>query len=357
MILKRVSDGNGITSNSKQQLNSILCIISALMSNRVRDLTEVAKKRTISAKEVESAIVTILPEELANNAVRAARRAVTRSLADTTLSGRRRQDRAGIVFPPSITEKFLRDFGNSKLMVTVQAPIQLAAVVEYLASEILENAAVSAKDKKRVRVTVRDLEVGVRNDRAIDQFFVNAGITFLGGGVVPYVHPQLLTRKGRSRGSIGNGSGYHRYRPGTVSVREIKHFQQFGDCLMLAKAPFEKLVRSIVSNQNQKCFKISKDVPTILQYFVEQQIVELLRNANAVAVHAGRVKLMNSDISLIRSISSGILWQRKVEVRPDLFGLGDTTLPCSDDGSASVCYINDLKVDAPCNQNVDGQQT
>ena len=48
--------------------------------------------------------------------------------------------------------------------------------------------------------------------------------------------------------------------------------------------------------------KISKDVFVILQYFIEQYIVSILKDANAAAIHTGRVKLMLSDIEFICNI-------------------------------------------------------
>ena len=51
--------------------------------------------------------------------------------------------------------------------------------------------------------------------------------------------------------------------------------------------------------------KISKEVFIVLQYFIEQQITSLLRNANFAAIHAGRVKLMPIDIDFVNAISNG----------------------------------------------------
>jgi histone H3/H4 len=77
------------------------------------------------------------------------------------------------------------------------------------------------------------------------------------------------------------------------------------NCLTFAKFPFEKLVRNVVSTHNTTPMKISKDVFIVLQYFIEQQITSLLRNANFAAIHAGRVKLMPIDIDFVNAISSG----------------------------------------------------
>ena len=47
-------------------------------------------------------------------------------------------------------------------MVTSYAPVYLAAVLEYLTYEILDLASIYCKDNKRIRITIRDLEVVIR---------------------------------------------------------------------------------------------------------------------------------------------------------------------------------------------------
>ena len=70
------------------------------------------------------------------------------------------------------------------------------------------------------------------------------------------------------------------------------------NCLTFAKFPFERVVRGIV-NKNNSSMKISKDVFIILQYYIEQYVVDILKDANMAAIHAGRVKLMLTDIEFI----------------------------------------------------------
>jgi histone H3/H4 len=77
------------------------------------------------------------------------------------------------------------------------------------------------------------------------------------------------------------------------------------NCLTFAKFPFEKLVRQVVKSHNNSPMKISKEVFIVLQYFIEQQLTTLLRNANFAAIHAGRVKLMPIDIEFVNSIARG----------------------------------------------------
>jgi histone H3/H4 len=326
-LLKQVSDTNGITSNAKQQLNSCLCLIAKLISSKVIYLTEIAKKKTISEKEVKNALRIVLSGELSKNAIIQGQKAIDKfstDANDSSSKGNSRQDKAGILFPPSILEKFLRNFSYSKIMVTSSAPVYLAAAIEYLTLEIIENASSYAKDNKRVRVTIRDLEIGVRNDKELNDFFTKHNISFLGGGVVPFIHSSLLSKKNRKKrvkkenDNESDDKKKHRFRPGTVSIREIRRYQKMSNCLTFAKFPFEKLVREVVAKQNAalnnqdsqvSSTKISKDVFVILQYFIEQYIVSTVRDANFAAIHAGRVKLMPIDIEFVQAISNKCVQQ------------------------------------------------
>ena len=316
-LLKQVSFENGITSNSKQQLNSVLCSITRLISTRVNNLTEMSKKKTISEKEVINTLYILFPGNLAKGMVTMCDQAVENYSSNDASKGITRQERAGIIFPPSVTEKYLRNFGYSKTMVSNIAPVALAAAIEYLAGEILENASVFAKQKKKVRITIRDIEIGVRTDSEINSFFSKNNLSFLGGGVVPYIHPSLLVKRPRRRKSKkSEGKRSHRYRPGTVSIREIRRFQKTSNCLTLARSPFEKYTRSVIqkilgSNNN---IKVSKTVFLNLQYFVEQQVVSMLQNAYRAAIHAGRLKLTVGDIEFISYINGNKMIEDPVKM-------------------------------------------
>ena len=304
-VLKQVSDKNGITSNSKQQLNSMVCIIAKEISSTVIRLTEIAKKKTLSDKEVSNAITILFSGDLATNSIREGVKSVEKSQNkksnNQSSKGSSRQDKAGIIFPPSIAEKFLRNFGLSNVMVTSTAPVFLAAVLEYLVAEILDLSSKSANRNKRIRITIRDLQLSVSQDQELCELFNKLNISFLGGGVVPYIHSCLSLKKTRKKKKVSDNLGTkknHRFRPGTVALREIKKYQKMSNCLTFAKFPFERFVRSVV-HKHKEGMKISKNVFVILQYYIEQSIVTFLKESNAVAIHSGRVKLMINDIEFI----------------------------------------------------------
>lgn len=315
-VLKQMSDCNGITSNAKQQFNSALCLICKLIASTVINLTEIAKKKTMSEKELNNTLLLILPEQLAKNAISEGQEAVIRFENIENIKGKSRQNKADIIFSPSIVEKFLRNFGYSKIMISSNVPIYMAGSLQYLAMKILECACISTNNNKRIRISIRDLEMGIRNDEELHIFFTKHNISFLGGGVIPFIHPSLLIKKNKRSKKISvissNDSKIdkedkkkHRFRPGTVCIRDIRKYQKMSDCLTFVKLPFEKMVRNIITIHNKnESMKISKNVFIVLQYFIEQQITNLLKNANFAAIHAGRIKLMNVDIDFVRAIST-----------------------------------------------------
>lgn len=300
-VLKNITENHGITANAKQQLNSAICIIAKKLAEKTLYLTFISKKKTTSIKEVNNAIKLLLPVALNTIVSKYAEESVEKFSSDN-IKHSSRQEKAGILFPPSIAERFLRNFGFSKVMITRTAPVYFAAVLEYLVNHILNNATKLATENNRVRITIRDLELAVRTDTELDKLFKQCNLSFIGGGVVPQIHESLLNKKPRkkrknAKGEIENKKG-HRFRPGTVSLREIRKFQKTSNCLTFAKFPFERFVRSIV-NQYNDGMKISKDVFIVLQYYIEQFIVDFLHDANAAAIHSGRVKLMPNDIGFI----------------------------------------------------------
>lgn len=324
-VLKNIST-NGITSNARQQLNGALCIIARKIASTSLYFTQMVKKRTLSEKEVGNAIRILFSGVLSENSIKEGNKAIENFSSNNNDSLTSRQSKASIIFPPSIAEKFLRQFGYTRVMITNNAPIFLAATLEYICSEILELSSETVTINKRMRLTIRDLELGVRNDNELDKLFDSLNISFIGGGVVPYIHPILINSRKIKRKVVKTDTTQtqtqtkknHRFRPGTVSIREIRKYQRMSNCLIFAKFPFERLVRTIVSQHNEN-MKISKDVFTIIQYFIEQYIVDLLRDSNYAAIHAGRVKLMASDINFITSMRDKSFYKHKQnEITPEM---------------------------------------
>ena len=80
-----------------------------------------------------------------------------------------RSSRAGLQFPVGRIHRLLRK-GNYAERVGAGAPVYLAAVMEYLAAEVLELAGNAARDNKKTRIIPRHLQLAIRNDEQLNRF-------------------------------------------------------------------------------------------------------------------------------------------------------------------------------------------
>ena len=103
-----------------------------------------------------------------------------------------RSSRAGLQFPVGRIHRLLRK-GNYAKRVGAGAPVYMAAVMEYLAAEILELAGNAARDNKKTRIIPRHLQLAIRNDEELNKLL--AGVTIAQGGVLPNIQAVLLPKK------------------------------------------------------------------------------------------------------------------------------------------------------------------
>jgi histone H2A len=111
---------------------------------------------------------------------------------DSGAQSRSRSMRAGLQFPVGRIHRLLRK-GNYAQRVGAGAPVYLAAVLEYLAAEILELAGNAARDNKKTRVIPRHLQLAIRNDEELNRLL--GSVTIAQGGVLPNIHSVLLPKK------------------------------------------------------------------------------------------------------------------------------------------------------------------
>ncbi|KAA1466436.1 histone-fold-containing protein [Dentipellis sp. KUC8613] len=100
----------------------------------------------------------------------------------------------------------------------------------------------------------------------------------------------------------------HRFRPGTVALREIRKYQKSTD-LLIRKLPFARVVREIaldmMTDMNQygdTGLRWQSSAILALQEATEAYLVHLFEDANLCAIHAKRVTIMTRDIELARRI-------------------------------------------------------
>ncbi|XP_059954165.1 histone H3.3A-like [Mesoplodon densirostris] len=118
------------------------------------------------------------------------------------------------------------------------------------------------------------------------------------GGKAP--RKQLATKAARkSAPSTGGVKKPHRYRPGTVALREVRRYQKSTE--LIGKLPFQRLVREIAQDfKTDLCFQTA--AIGALQEASEAYLVGLFEDTNLYAIHAKRVTIMPKDIQLARRI-------------------------------------------------------
>ena len=120
----------------------------------------------------------------------------------------------------------------------------------------------------------------------------------IGGKEPRRLLPPTSARK--SAPATGGVKKPHRYRPGTVALREIRKFQKSTN-LLIRKLPFQRLVREIAQDFKND-LRFQTQTILALQEAAEAYLVSLFEDANLCAIHAKRVTLYPKDIQLARRI-------------------------------------------------------
>ncbi|KAH8156473.1 hypothetical protein CIB48_g11775 [Xylaria polymorpha] len=110
------------------------------------------------------------------------------------------------------------------------------------------------------------------------------------GGKAP--RKQLASKAARkSAPSTGGVKKPHRYKPGTVALREIRRYQKSTE-LLIRKLPFQRLVREIAQDFKSD-LRFQSSAIGALQESVESYLVSLFEDTNLCAIHAKRVTIQS----------------------------------------------------------------
>ena len=115
-------------------------------------------------------------------------------------------------------------------------------------------------------------------------------------------HPRkhIAHKAAKKNPSTGGVKKPHRFRPGTVALREIRRFQKSTE-LLIRKLPFQRLVREIAQDFKTD-LRFQSSAVMALQEASEAYLVGLFEDTNLCAIHAKRVTIMPKDIQLARRI-------------------------------------------------------
>ncbi|XP_012494016.1 PREDICTED: uncharacterized protein LOC105805634 [Propithecus coquereli] len=190
-------------------------------------------------------------------------------------------------------------------------------VLKVFLENVIRDAVTYTEHAKRKTVTAMDVvyalkrqgrqtptALGVRTGRLLLSFIPAMARTKQTarkstGGKAP--RKQLATKAARkSAPATGGVKKPHRYRPGTVALREIRRYQKSTE-LLIRKLPFQRLVREIAQDFKTD-LRFQSSAVMALQEACEAYLVGLFEDTNLCAIHAKRVTIMPKDIQLARRI-------------------------------------------------------
>ena len=343
-VLKSLHANVSISSKALGTLNAMVQTVAQELSRRTHG---VLQSKTVAVRDVHAACRTLFPTALAEKSVEAAYDAVSQfSCALEAAKDKEkpeaetdkvpkvsRQARAKLLVSVSLMEHLLR---NGACRVGSTAPVFLAAVLEHLVTCVVNAAVATTRDAGVTRVNRRYLNLAVSNHADLSELFnVRVHVVVPDGGVIPGVAPQLTAKpkRSRARGALqpdGVKRG-HRFRPGTVALRNIQ-YQQRKCNLVLQHAPFDRTVRALDTTTK----RFSPDAMQALQQFIESSIVSWLQDANDLALHARRKTLHVADVDLalkrvrfqqlINGVNFGIPGMRRLSQRAGIKYVGTAAL-------------------------------
>lgn len=118
------------------------------------------------------------------------------------------------------------------------------------------------------------------------------------GGEAPRKHIATKIKTEPTEQSVKKKT--HRFRPGTVALREIRRYQKSTE-LLIRKLPFQRLVREI-ANDIKPDLRFQGSAIAALQEASEAYLVGLFEDTNLCALHARRVTIMTKDMTLAQRI-------------------------------------------------------
>jgi len=196
-VLKQVHPDIGISNKAMSIMNDFVKDMLNKIAATAGHLAEVNQRRTMTSREIQSAVRLELPGELAKHGVSEGTKAVTKHHYDSASSG--------LQFPVPTVRRHLKEKHYTN-RISKTASVYLAAVLEYLAAEVLELAGNVARDNKKIRIVPRHIYLAFYNDEELNKFLQK--VTIASGGNNPTIHAALLSYMKRvNLGGEGEGEG------------------------------------------------------------------------------------------------------------------------------------------------------
>jgi histone H3/H4 len=299
-ILQEVCPERNITYQAKKQLNEIAVLTCKLISEKTFLIVEYSGKKTITNVEIGSAVTLVFNGQLAQKAIEEGKKCIEQYSSNLHLSelkGQHKNTKAEILVPPSILETFLRSKGHH---ISATSSIFLAGIIEYFLAQILDianNVYLSriyrrkssplgvVKIKPTVRISLYDIEMGIKSDKELYKYIVSNNIYLYGSGIVPFIHPLLLARTGDND---------------KKSLKMISKIQNDNTPIFTKSIIDNKLKNYITLIYPE--IRYQKNCFNVIQDYIEKWIIEILKHANNITLYSGKTRVSSVEIEMVLAI-------------------------------------------------------
>lgn len=174
IVLNNMHSNMHINDHAKTSVNTMIHEVARKLCNRMGSLMRDNNKKTITTREVQTAVKLVLPSDLARHALNEGVRSLTRfaaSASGTKYNHIPQAKRANIKFPPSRAKKLLKKYMPGSQRISVTAGIYFATMLEYLTAEIVELAGNAALNKMKKTISREHLMIAIKSDPELNILF------------------------------------------------------------------------------------------------------------------------------------------------------------------------------------------
>lgn len=231
-LLKQIRNGCSINLMARNQVNSILIYIANCICEQSRRFVQHNTKKTLYESDIQKSLDVLCVQ--------------TESITSY---------KTKVWFPVSISKRFLKNKGYSKINISAPSSLYLSHCMQYICERILIKGIYYLEKSDHKRLHILDIYKGVDSDTFLKHLFTKLNIFFyipkdIQRSIIPYTHVEMYVRK--------------------------------------IVQPFS--------------LKISKNVFYIIRCYVEQYIENILKKSYLISKNNNRVILLPKDIYCVLDI-------------------------------------------------------
>jgi histone H3/H4 len=280
-VVRRAHPDKNMSKSGTVFVNRILDAVAREIIYRARFHMDDLNQKTMSAREIRSAVLSIFSNELATLFDRKGFDAIVKAGDPTDPKPEgptRREHLAGLVFPISRAENVIRSIYPG-IRVGWKAPFYFSTVLEMITETIMKKAGDITTNENRTTIFVRDISAGVSNDTDLSRLFKTIRLSVPRLAVLNILTSFLKDRKARD-----------------PAIKHIKELQK-SSAMIFQHEPIDRSIRAIAIAQKEGV-RLTKGLSNIIQEFAENEGIRILRAASKIAAHVKHETLLISDLKL-----------------------------------------------------------